>query len=115
MQSTIEHYTIADPDRVWTVGEVMQHGSIGGNGPVLVGSPTRIADEMQAWIEETGADGFNLSYAVTPGSYIDFIELVVPELQRRGVHKTEYCTGTLRGKLFGHARLPASHPATDFR
>lgn len=115
MQSAIEHYTIADPSRVWTVGEVMEHGGIGGNGPVLVGSPRRIADEMQVWIEETGADGFNLSYAVMPGSYVDFIELVVPELQRRGVYKNDYRGGTLREKLYGQARLPAEHGAARFR
>ncbi|MFT4115228.1 LLM class flavin-dependent oxidoreductase [Bradyrhizobium sp.] len=117
MQSAIESFTIADPNRSWTVGELLEHNSIGGRGPVIVGSPARVADEMQSWIEETGADGFNLSYALMPESYVDFVELVIPELQRRGVYKTEYRSGTLREKLYGsgRARLPAEHPAATHR
>lgn len=117
MQSAIESFTIADPDRTWTVRELLEHNSIGGRGPVIVGSPARVADEMQSWIEETGADGFNLSYALMPESYVDFVELVVPELQRRGVYKTTYRSGTLREKLYGagRARLPDEHPAAAFR
>ena len=85
--------------------------------PVIVGSPTEVADQLQVWVAETDIDGFNLSYAVTPGGYQDFAELVVPELQRRGVYKTEYAKGTLREKIFGpgQARLPSSHPAARFR
>jgi alkanesulfonate monooxygenase len=61
-------------------------------------------------------DGFNLSYAVTPESYRDFVEFVVPELQKRGAYKTAYAPGTLRQKLSGGGRLlPASHPAARFR
>lgn len=117
MQSAIESFTIADPNRRWTVGELLEHNSIGGRGPVIVGSPARVADEMQSWIEETGADGFNLSYALMPESYVDFVELVTPELQRRGVYKTDYRSGTLREKLYGsgRARLPAEHPAAAYR
>ena len=117
MQSTIEGFTIADPNRVWTVGEIAQHGAIGGKGPLLVGSPTQVADAMQDWLEATDADGFNLSYALMPESFTDFVDLAVPELQRRGVYKTEYRDGTLREKLFGvgRARLPDTHPATAFR
>ncbi len=72
---------------------------------------------MQAWMADTGIDGFNLSYAVMPESFEDVIELLVPELQRRGVFKTEYAAGTYREKLFGpgRARLPASHPAAKVR
>jgi long-chain alkane monooxygenase len=117
MQSTIEGFTIADPDRVWTVGEIAEHGAIGGKGPLLVGSPGRVADEMQGWLEATGADGFNLSYALMPESFADFVDLVVPELQRRGVYKNDYEYGTLREKLFGpgRSRLPAEHPAAAVR
>ncbi|MGL3211262.1 LLM class flavin-dependent oxidoreductase [Bradyrhizobium sp. BR 1433] len=104
-------------ERPWTIREIIEHNGIGGRGPVIVGSPAEVADELQAWVGETGIDGFNLSYAVTPGGYQDFAELVVPELQRRGVYKTEYAPGTLREKVFGtgRARLPLSHPAASFR
>ena len=46
-------------------------------------------------------DGFNLSRLVVPESYADFIDLVIPELQDRGLYKTAYAPGTLRNKLFG--------------
>jgi len=117
MRSALESFTSADPNRRWTVRELAEHVAIGGRGPVLVGSPGEIADELVAWVETTDVDGFNLAYAVTPESFVDFVDLVVPELQRRGVYKRYYRPGTLREKLFGagRARLPATHPAATFR
>jgi long-chain alkane monooxygenase len=50
----------------------------------MVGSPEEVADELIDWVEATGVDGFNLAYAVTPETFADFVDLVVPELQRRG-------------------------------
>ena len=54
---------------------------------------------------------------VTPETFVDFVDLVVPELQARGVYKTAYAPGTLREKLYGpgRARLPDSHPAARVR
>jgi FMN-dependent oxidoreductase (nitrilotriacetate monooxygenase family) len=118
MQSVINNYTRADLDRVWTFREILERVAIGGgSASLLVGSPTTVADQMQAWVDETGIDGFNLGYAVAHESFQDFVELVVPELQRRGVYKRDYAPGTLREKLYGdgHARLPASHPAAQAR
>ena len=63
--------------------------------------PNEVADELSDWVEETDVDGFNLAYAVTPETFADIVDLVVPELQRRGVYKHEYAPGTLREKLFG--------------
>ncbi len=57
-----------------------------------------MADELESWIAETGLDGFNLTRIVTPESYVDFIDLVIPELQRRGSYKTAYDNGSLREK-----------------
>jgi hypothetical protein len=74
-----------------------------------------VADTLQSWIDETGVDGFNLSRTVVPESYEDFVDLVVPELQQRGVYKTEYAPGTLRRKLFDTDRLPARHAAAGYR
>jgi FMN-dependent oxidoreductase (nitrilotriacetate monooxygenase family) len=114
--SMIESFTTADPDRVWTLRDLIAHNGIGGRGPVVVGSPKQVADELQAWVADTDVDGFNLSYAVTPESYSDFAAFVVPELQKRGAYKTSYPPGTLREKLSGGDRLlPASHPAARFR
>ena len=117
MSSALEAFTIADPGRQWTPREIARHAAIGGRGPVLVGAPRQVADELQAWVAETGIDGFNLAYAVLPESFADFISLIVPELQRRGAYKTEYASGTLREKLYGvgRARLPDVHPAARFR
>ncbi|MOA17902.1 Dimethyl-sulfide monooxygenase [compost metagenome] len=61
-------------------------------------------------------DGFNLAYAVTHETFVDVVELLIPELQRRGAFKTEYAPGTLREKLFGAGpRLPENHPAAGYR
>src|SRR5918912_1153139 len=113
MRSALESFTTADPGRTWTIREVAEHVGIGGRGPLAVGSPQQVADEMQAWIAETGVDGFNLAYAVTPESFVDFVDHVVPELQRRGVYKLDYEPGSLREKLYGSGRrrLPEDHPA----
>jgi alkanesulfonate monooxygenase len=117
VQSAVEAFTIRDPSRIWTVREIAEYVGIGGPGPVIIGSPWNVASQMQSWVDETGIDGFNLAYAVTPETFSDFTDLVVPELQRRGIYKTEYREGTLREKLYGtgRSRLAPSHPAAQFR
>ena len=65
----------------------------------LIGSPTQVADHFQHWLEEEASDGFLLSPALFPGDLEDFVELVVPELQRRGLFRTEYTGRTLRENL----------------
>ncbi|HEY8289078.1 MAG TPA: LLM class flavin-dependent oxidoreductase, partial [Acetobacteraceae bacterium] len=117
MTSALEAFTTADPDRVWTVREIARHAAIGGRGPVVVGSYTEVADAFEDWVADTGVDGFNLAYALTPETFTDIVDLVVPELQRRGVYKHDYAPGTLREKLYGpgRARLPESHPAARVR
>ena len=84
---------------------------------MVVGSPEEVTDQLIAWIEETDVDGFNLAYAVAPATFADFVDLVVPELQRRGRYKIDYAPGTLREKLYGsgRARLGSDHPAARFR
>jgi alkanesulfonate monooxygenase SsuD/methylene tetrahydromethanopterin reductase-like flavin-dependent oxidoreductase (luciferase family) len=110
-QSFVETFSSADPRRKWTVRELAEWVAIGGRGPIAVGSPATVADELQSWIEETGADGFNLCSVVMPETFADIARLLVPELQRRGALKTEYAEGTLRDKLFGRgSRLFAGHP-----
>ena len=116
-RSAMENITRADPDREWTVGQIADHVAIGGIGPLIVGSPGQVADSLEAWIEATGVDGFNLAYAVAPETMTDVVDLLVPELQRRGRYKRGYTPGTLREKLFGpgKARLKAPHPAAQIR
>jgi FMN-dependent oxidoreductase (nitrilotriacetate monooxygenase family) len=65
----------------------------------VVGTPSRIADQLQQWFEEGGADGFNIMAPWFPGGLDDFIELVLPELRRRGLFRTEYEGRTLREHL----------------
>lgn len=116
MQTAIDRFTNADKNKTWTVGEMADFAGIGGAGPVVAGSPSEVANEMIGWAEDTGVDGFNLAYTVMPECFVDFVDLVVPELQRRGAYKSAYSPGTLRAKLFGGAdRLTAPHPGADFR
>jgi len=117
IRSAVEALTVADPDRSWTIREIAEFAGIGGMAPVLIGDPAQVADALEGWVRDTGVDGFNLAYAVTPESFADVVEFVVPELQRRGIYKKDYAAGTLREKLFGagRARLPADHPAQSYR
>ncbi|WP_181703144.1 LLM class flavin-dependent oxidoreductase [Chthonobacter albigriseus] len=114
--SLVEALAEGDPEKTWTIDELAQWGGIGGVGPVSVGSPTTVADILQSWQEETDVDGFNLAYAVTPETFEDVVELLVPELQRRGAYPKAYTRGTLRHKLFGDGpRLAAPHPGARYR
>jgi len=98
------------------VGDIARNLAVGGGCPKIVGSPQTIADELQDWADQTGIDGFNLSYTVMPESIERIVDLLVPELQKRGAYKTSYQPGTFREKLNGHGpRLSAPHPATSFR
>jgi alkanesulfonate monooxygenase len=117
VHSAVESFTTADPSKTWTVREVAEWVGIGGFGPLLVGSAAEVADEMESWTAETDLDGFNLAYVVTPETFSDIADLLVPELQRRGRYKTDYAPGTLREKLFpgGGPRLGALHPAAASR
>ena len=71
----------------------------GITGSARIGTPSDIADIMQEWFEAAACDGFNVTPATLPGGGEDFVELVVPELQRRGLFRTEYEGRTLRENL----------------
>jgi len=62
-------------------------------------TPADIADVMQEWFEGAACDGFNVTPATLPGGGEDFVDMVVPELQRRGLFRTEYEGRTLRENL----------------
>jgi FMN-dependent oxidoreductase (nitrilotriacetate monooxygenase family) len=110
-RTALASLSAADPERTWTVREAARFIGLGGRGPVLVGDPGQVADQLDAWQEATGADGFNLAFAVAHESMRDVVELVVPELQRRGRYPTEYAGGTLRSQLLGKGdRLAPQHP-----
>jgi hypothetical protein len=59
--------------------------------------------------------GLNLTYSVTPATFVDFIDGVVPVLQARGLMQKEYSPGPLRQKIFGDPRLPHRRPASAYR
>ncbi|MBB1601533.1 LLM class flavin-dependent oxidoreductase [Variovorax sp. UMC13] len=99
----------------WTRRKLLEQMVLGSRQPPMVGSAEQIADALIAWTTEADVDGFNLSRTVVPECFDDFIALVVPLLQERGVYKTRYAEGSLRGKLFGQDRLPASHPVAQHR
>ena len=116
IQSAVETFSTADPDTIWTPQALADWVGIGGFGPLFVGSPETVADLLQDWLEDTDVDGLNLAYALTHETFIDAVDLLVPELQKRGVYKTEYAQGTLREKLFDSGpRLQAPHPGAAFR
>ena len=117
IQSAVASFQQAsDTGKEWTVGDIAAWGGIGGMGPVLVGSGESIADQLQSWVDETDVDGFNLAYAVTPGTFRDVVDHVIPALERRGAYEREYTPGTLRHKLFGEGdRLPDRHRGATYR
>ncbi|MRX74247.1 NtaA/DmoA family FMN-dependent monooxygenase [Bacillus lacus] len=84
---------------------------------VIVGNPEQVADGIQKQFEASGVDGFNVNHFITPGSLEEFVDLVIPVLQERGLYKLDYEEGTLREKLFEHgsSRLPEDHPASVYR
>ncbi|MDO7210676.1 LLM class flavin-dependent oxidoreductase [Acinetobacter nosocomialis] len=116
IQSLLDSYVNADPERVWTIEEIANWNSLGGNGPVLVGSAETVSDALQQWVDDTDVDGFNLAYILTHQTFADVVEFVVPELQKREVYQTSYTQGTLREKLFGAGPyLPENHRGAKYR
>jgi long-chain alkane monooxygenase len=114
IESSVQRVT--DGKSGWTVRRLLDQLKLGGRYTTIVGNPVEVADALESWVEEAGVDGFNLTRTVTPASYEDFIDLVIPELQARGAYKTSYADGTLREKLFGGgARLPDQHAGASFR
>jgi alkanesulfonate monooxygenase len=75
---------------------------------VMVGSPKQIVDQMEEWYVEEACDGFNIMPPYLPGGLNDFVELVIPELQRRNLFRTEYTGRTLREHL-GLPRPPSRY------
>jgi len=113
VRSILQAVIAGVPDsRAATVGDVAR---LLGTTTRIAGTPEQIADRLQEW-SDAGVDGVNLMYSTTPGTFVDFIEYVAPELQRRGLMQREYSPGTLREKLFGAGRyLPDRHVGRSYR
>jgi FMN-dependent oxidoreductase (nitrilotriacetate monooxygenase family) len=82
-----------------TLRQVAIRSAAGKDHWTLIGTPQTIADELERWFVEKAADGFNLLPPHVPGAINEFVDLVVPELQRRGLFRTEYEGATLRENL----------------
>lgn len=101
------------PDRSWTFGDLL----ILRSDTRITGTPEQISDRLQEWVD-AGINGLNVMYFTTPGSFVDFVDGVVPELQDRGLVQREYRPGTLREKLSDGANGPllnSTHPGSRYR
>jgi long-chain alkane monooxygenase len=117
IQNVARWFTKQDPTKRWTLAEVGEAMKLAGTAVILVGTPMHVADELERWADEGEVDGFNLVPIEQPGSQRDFVDLVVPELQRRGRMRTAYEGTTLREHVLGkgHARLVADHVGSRSR
>jgi FMN-dependent oxidoreductase (nitrilotriacetate monooxygenase family) len=115
-RSTADSLAKKTAGKIWTPRAIAEDLHL-GRGSTIVGTPSQVADEFAAWQAEADIDGFNICRAFTPGTFADIADLLVPELQDRGMFKTAYREGTLRHKLMGHGngRMPATHPAAQYR
>jgi FMN-dependent oxidoreductase (nitrilotriacetate monooxygenase family) len=85
--------------RRFTLREAAIRWGLAVGMPQLVGTPEQVADQLEAIWRETGCHGFNVTPTITPASIEDFVDQVVPILQKRGVYRTEYAGTTFRDNL----------------
>ena len=111
-QSALAMFT-KDPAKRWTVRDVAEFISIGGRGPLFIGDPAQVVDQLVAFQRATGVDGFNISAAVRPADFERFEHYVTPELKRRGLLAERPDEPvTLREALLGAGpHLASDHPA----
>ncbi|WP_256590994.1 MULTISPECIES: hypothetical protein [unclassified Pseudomonas] len=102
-----------------TAGEVKQRFAnvTRGSDLILVGTPDQIAEQIEQHAAISGTSGYMLNQLISPGSLDDFVEWVIPALQKRGLYRTQPQTGTLRSRLNpeGGDRLPDSAYGASFR
>jgi FMN-dependent oxidoreductase (nitrilotriacetate monooxygenase family) len=121
IKSAVESWSKSMPGVAkWTKATVARHIGVGGLGGTVIGTPEKVADEMERWVAEADVDGFNLAYAISPGTFEDVIELLLPELRRRGLFQEDYKAdgGTYRENIYnrpGNPYLLPDHPASGLR
>jgi len=98
-KSTVDELTTMAREEKLTIRELAMRVAGARGKFVLTGTPSHIADFMEDWLTNDGADGFNILPPVLPASLNEFVDLVIPELQRRGLFRTEYEGTTLRENL----------------
>lgn len=96
--------------------------TVGGLGPVFYGTPDEVADEIERWVDISGVDGFNFTYAIQPGTFEDIVDHLIPVLRKRGLAWDDYPREglTFRENVFGtDGKDPSfvrpSHPAYELR
>lgn len=104
----------------WTKTTVAKHLSIGGLGATVVGTPSQVADEFERWVREADVDGFNIAYAIKPGTFVDVIELLIPVLKERRLFWDDYAVqgGTYRENFYrksGQSGALERHVASRYR
>ena len=97
-------------DEKLTIRQLAKRVAFARGKAFVLGTPSQIAEQMEHWFQSEGADGFNIAPPYLPGSLDDFVSMVVPELQRRGIFRTEYSGRTLRDHL--GLKRPRSRYAT---
>lgn len=101
----------------WTPRRLGMRMALGGLHPCPVGSVTQVADVFEEWVNEGDCDGFNVAYVSNPGSFEDVVDLLRPELVRRGLMWEDYDfpEGTFRENLLGHKFLSEDHYGSRFK
>ncbi|KAF2501701.1 putative dibenzothiophene desulfurization enzyme A [Lophium mytilinum] len=101
----------------WTPRNIGKAVSIGGNGPVPVGSAERVADILEEWMDVADLDGFNVGHVTSPGSFEDLVDLLVPVLRERGRYAEKGESGTVRERVYGagQARLRDDHVGSRYK
>ncbi|RDI86725.1 hypothetical protein Vi05172_g3155 [Venturia inaequalis] len=139
IQGVIDNIKLIGEHKVFTPRVVAEMFALGGSGPRPVGTPELVADFFEKWWREGDLDGFNVNCkgplpltsqdiktdvrnadVANPGSFEDVVELLVPELQRRGIYWNDYAVpgGTARENLYGkegEKLLALEHPGAKFR
>ena len=111
-QSGIDWLRRSEPGREPTVADLGR--LVANRHRRVVGTPEQIADSLTEW-QQAGVDGINVINWTLPGTYVEFVEQLLPTLQQRGLAKREYTPGTLRRKIFGYDHLNERHPAAQYR
>ncbi len=114
--ATVVEYLLKENKSLERLRDMTTFGAQAGRECFIVGSPAEVADELEDWMALADIDGFNLQRSGEPQHLIDFIDLVIPELQNRGVYKHAYKGGSFREKLFGAGdRILPGHPAARYK
>jgi FMN-dependent oxidoreductase (nitrilotriacetate monooxygenase family) len=122
VRSMVNHWASTVPGTEglkWDKRTIADYLVLGGNGVKIIGSVKTVADELERWVSVGDVDGFNLSYASLPDTFDDIIELLLPELRRRGLFWSDYAVkgGTLRENMYGlpgQSRLPEAHTGAKY-